>query len=297
MRLSDHWVMSHLSIILLCAHLSGNQPSTGALAARAGPSAACLRSCCRWDTAFPRGLAAPGGACDPAAPSCSSRPVGLTWRGCGGRRPMRAAGVGGRCPCAATTGCPGPGQGDEPPAGHLVLGLPGVAVDPRPPAALVVAGDAVGVERVSDVLAGQVLAAHDAGAGLLGDLPDQRLLDRFAVLDGAAREGPLPTVHGDHHHQAVGGEAQPECLGDQLRRWHPSGCHQGEPAGAVPPRWGTPIRSGPVGRPVPAMACSGRVFAMGRRHPRMVWSPSAAFMVKLCRTRQRWRPVPSWSSC
>jgi hypothetical protein len=42
--------------------------------ARAGPSVACLRSCCRWDTPFPHGLAASGGAWRSAAPSCSSRP-------------------------------------------------------------------------------------------------------------------------------------------------------------------------------------------------------------------------------
>jgi hypothetical protein len=36
-------------------------------------------------------------------------------------------------------------RGDEPPGGHLVLGLPGIELDPRPPAALVVAGGAVGL--------------------------------------------------------------------------------------------------------------------------------------------------------
>jgi hypothetical protein len=75
------------------------------------------------------------------------------------------------------------------------------------------------------VLAGQVLATRDADAGLLGDLPDQRLLDRLAVLDGATRQGPLPTIQGDQHHQAIGGETEPERLGDQLRRRHPPGRH------------------------------------------------------------------------
>ena len=121
--------------------------------------------------------------------------------------------------------------GDEPTADHLVPGLPRVEFNPCPPAGLVVARDAVGVERVGDVLTGQVLAAHDAGAGLLHDLPDQRLLDRLAVLDGAAGKAPLSAVPGDHHHHALSGETEPECLGHKARRWHPSGCHQGEPAG------------------------------------------------------------------
>jgi hypothetical protein len=190
--------------------------------ARAGPSAACLRSCCRWDTPPADWLRRRRIAILPHPPAAVG-PVGLTWRGRGGRRPMRAAGVGRRFPCAATTGCPGPGQGGRA-AGRS--SRPGAARDRARPAPTSGSGSSWRcrwVERVSDVLAGQVLAAHDAGAGLLGDLPDQRLLDRFAVLDGAARQGPSPTVHGDHHHQAVGGEAQPECLGDQLRRWPPSG--------------------------------------------------------------------------
>ena len=84
-----------------------------------------------------------------------------------------------------------PVGGDQAPADHLVSGLPWVKVDAGPPAGLVVAGAAVGVERVGHVLAGQVLAVNDASAGFLGDLADQRLLDGLAVLDGAAGEGPL----------------------------------------------------------------------------------------------------------
>jgi multicomponent Na+:H+ antiporter subunit A len=104
------------------------------------------------------------------------------------------------------------------------------------------------------------------------------------------------TVHGDHHHQAVGGEAQPECLGDQLRRWHPSSCHQGEPAGP-------------------------HLLDRGRRYGRVQWAvrfrqwrapvsvcdwsftPTHG-VVTVCRVHgatvpdtATGRPVPSWSSC
>jgi hypothetical protein len=60
------------------------------------------------------------------------------------------------------------------------------------------------------LLGGQVLAGHDPGAGFLGDRPSQRLLDGFAIINGAAGEGPLLAIPGDHDHLAVFGEAQAE---------------------------------------------------------------------------------------
>src|SRR5215813_9031878 len=108
-------------------------------------------------------------------------------------------------------------------------GPPRLHGDAGPPAGLVVAGNLARVERVGHVLTGQVLASDHPDAGLLIDLPYERLLDGFAWLDAAAGKRPMLVIPGHHDHPAVRGDTDTQRLSDLPRRWHPARRHQREP--------------------------------------------------------------------
>jgi hypothetical protein len=109
-----------------------------------------------------------------------------------------------------------------------VTGEPWIEVDACPPSGLVVVGAAVRCFGVPDVLAGEVVAVDDLGAGFLGDFSDQGVAGGFVGLELSSGQGPEAVVELDEDDEAVGGEAEPVGLGDGIGWRVPAGGHQRE---------------------------------------------------------------------
>jgi hypothetical protein len=74
----------------------------------------------------------------------------------------------------------------------LVLSIPWQQLDPSPEAGLVVAPGPSRVLRIVHALAADVAALGNASAAFLHHFPDQAVLQRFARLDPAAEQVPVP---------------------------------------------------------------------------------------------------------
>ena len=101
------------------------------------------------------------------------------------------------------TGGGAPAQGpekvfrpDQAALAGLVLPIPRQELDPSPEARLVVASGPGRVPRTINALAADAAALDNASAALLHHFPDQAVLQRFARLDPAAEQVPVPLAIG-----------------------------------------------------------------------------------------------------
>src|SRR5260221_12129692 len=101
--------------------------------------------------------------------------------------------AGGRAPAQGPEKVLGP---DQAALVDLVARIPWQQLDPRPEAGMVVAPGPSRVPRVVNALAADVAALDDASAALLHNFPDQAVLQRFARLDPAAEQVPVPLATG-----------------------------------------------------------------------------------------------------
>jgi hypothetical protein len=99
----------------------------------------------------------------------------------------------GRAPALGPEKIFGPDQGA---LVDLVLRIPSQQLDPSPEAGLVAAPGPSRVLRVVNALAADVAALDDASAAFLHHFPDQAILQRFARLDPAAEQVPVPLATG-----------------------------------------------------------------------------------------------------